>query len=105
MVNPCTVGSDFTLSLDDMLGHARALQPQDATADAVRKIHAATEDWCAKAAARGEGFRLFRSDTRFERSAEGYVATVDFQILAPGEGAPASGHVFGPWPGYRIAPN
>jgi hypothetical protein len=77
-------------------------EPVSSARFAAEKIAAETEEWCAKAAARGEGYRLFRSDARHEHDADGYRIVHDFQILAPGEHAPASGVVFGPWPGWRI---
>lgn len=64
----------------------------------VRGISAETERRCAEAAARGGGYRLFRSEPRYKHDATGYRMIVDFQILEPGEGAPGSGVVFGPWP-------
>lgn len=66
------------------------------------KVAAETEAWCAKAAAKGEGYRLFRSNARTECDVDGHRIVYDFQILAPSEHAPASGVVFGPWPGWRI---
>lgn len=63
----------------------------------IEQILATTEAWCCKAAARGPGYRLHRSPVRFEPVADGHRATADFQILAPGQSAPATGFVFGPW--------
>lgn len=63
----------------------------------IEQILAATETWCRKAAERGPGYRLYRSPARFEPVADGHRVTADFQILAPGQSAPATGFVFGPW--------
>lgn len=77
-------------------------EPISSARFAAEKIAAETEDWCAKAASKGEGFRLFRSDARREYDADGHRIVHDFQILAPGEHAPASGVVYGPWPSWRM---
>ena len=83
----------------DVRGAMREVRPLNATAERVARIHAETEKWCARAAAMGQGYRLFRSDPRLESDVTGHRAIVDFQILEPGQGAPASGTIFGPWPG------
>ena len=63
------------------------------------KIAAVTEDWCIKAAGRGAGYRLWRSEIQYRDSIkEGYRLNVDFQVLSPGEVAPGSGTIYGPWP-------
>lgn len=67
-----------------------------------QRLAAETERRCGEAAAMGEGYRLFRSDPRFENDATGYRMIVDFQILEPGQGAPGTGMVFGPWPAASL---
>jgi hypothetical protein len=105
MVNPASIGREFRFNIEDIEDIddlAKTVNPLDAATEAQNRIHAVTENWCARAAAKGEGYRLFRSRARYEYDAAGYRAVFDFQILAPGEGAPATGDVFGPWPGHRI---
>lgn len=71
--------------------------PLDSTQHIARSMVRKTEEWCAIAAAKGDGYRLFRSDLQYINSVQGYFVTADFQILAPGEGAPGTGLIYGPW--------
>lgn len=62
----------------------------------VRQLVAVTERWCWKAIARGIGNRVWRSNPITEEWPN-MGASYQFQILAPGERAPGSGVVFGPF--------
>ena len=57
-----------------------------------------TERWCWKAIAQGVGNRVWRSDPVYED----FKVTYHFQILKPGECAPGSGVIIGPFSGISV---
>lgn len=65
---------------------------------AAEQMAALTEQLCRQAASKGEGFRVFISSPEPENDVRGFRYRFDTKILAPGEPAPGSGIVYGPWP-------
>jgi hypothetical protein len=69
---------------------------------AAERLQAETDRWCWKALAQGVGNRVWRSNPIAEPWPS-TVTTYEFAILKPGEPAPGSGWVFGPFSGQSSA--
>lgn len=79
---------------DDFLATMTNLADEQAKVHAAR-LQAETDRWCWKAIARGVGNRVWRSNPIVDHDT--FVMRYQFQILAPGQPAPGSGMVFGPF--------
>lgn len=86
----------YRLSDIDLLADGPSLSSEIARAHAER-LAAETERWCWKAVARGVGNRVWRSDSEPVNDDRGFRIVHRFAILAPGQCAPGSGMVFGPF--------
>lgn len=60
---------------------------------AVDSLMAETERWCWRAIAKGVGWRVWRSECRWED----YHMIHEFALLPPGASPPGSGTVYGPF--------
>lgn len=65
---------------------------------AAEQMAALTEQLCRRAASKGEGYRVFISNPEPENDVRGFRYRFDTKILEPGEPAPGSGLIYGPWP-------
>lgn len=73
---------------------------RDAERRAMEEAGRRIEEVCKKARSQGVGFRVWRSHYEIVRNEEtlNYELRCQIQILQPGETAPASGEIYGPWP-------
>lgn len=67
---------------------------------AMEQISREVEAACKKAAAKGVGWRVWRSDIAIDDDLpnRGYSFRYTISLLEPGAQAPGSGMIYGPWP-------
>jgi len=67
---------------------------------AMEQISQEVEAACKKAIAKGEGWRVWRSDieARRDQRTMGHALHYQILLLEPGAQAPGSGMIYGPWP-------
>ena len=94
-IKPLDISLDFKCTLpDDAIETLSSLGAEQAKVHA-RRLQAETDRWCWKAIAQGVGNRVWRSNPILNE--DNFVTTYQFAILRPGEAAPGSGLVFGPF--------
>ena len=94
-IKPLDTSLDFKCTLSDEAVEALNSFGADQAKIHDERLQAETDRWCWRAIAQGVGNRIWRSDPILNEDT--FVTTYQFAILKPGEAAPGSGIVFGPF--------